>query len=350
MTELAPNNIAEREKRQNALIEQIIELTSTSDNVERLGKGAYALDIVNKEQWLKTVENQSNFTPIILPERTIKLADSENKYMERIVTTAVLTGLTGLFGTFISSTVFIPHESLGLVYAFVGSPIVGVLSFFGICLPAGRFSDRTAILYGVINIVAQGFQKWALTQHQLNLSIEEAQQVVTKLLYSGSRIEADCVIERENQNYVFYWDKDNKNVKCVKSKRHTQSSPNLHAPVLETVETKEPIALPSDIQSAYSAVLTDTNLLTATDWADEANHISDQLKTAANDYRKIAHLDDEGLAAQKLMTVVSLLQDDVKSVKRKVLEAGLADLDIHQEYLIARQKLQGTAHPIQLEN
>lgn len=350
MTELTPNNIAEIEKRQKALIEQIIGLSSTIDNVERLGKGTYALDIVNKEQWLETVENQSNFAPIILPERTIKLADSENKYMERSVAAAVVTGFAGLIGAAISSTVFIPHESLALVYAVVGSPIVGVLSFFGIFLPTSRLNDKTTVIYEVIDIATQGFQKWALTQHQLNLSTGEAQRVVTKLLYSGSRIEADCVIERENQNYVFYWDKDNKTVKCTKSKRHTQSFPNLHAPVLEKVETKEPIALPSDIQSAYSAVLADTNLLTATYCADEANRISDQLETAANDYRKIAHLDDEGLAAQKLMTVVSLLQDDVKSVKRKILEAGLADLDIHQEYLIARQKLQGTAHPIQLEN
>lgn len=353
MTELTSENIAEVAAKQELLVEEIATLSlSKNRNLEKLSKGKYSIDLVDEKQWLENAGEYPEFVPIVMPEQATKAADSENTYMERSMAASVVTGIAGAIAPIVGSAIFITPEFAGwaTLSVLVGSPIIGALSFFGVLFPTAYFNNKGDNIYKVINIAAHGFQKWVLAQYHMNLPEAEAVKVVTKLLYSGSRNEKDCVVEYEGTNYVFHWDEDKRVISRVKSESVTKLVESSTSQRSEQTESQEPAALPSDIQSFYLAILSDLDMLISTDSREDAIRIQKQLETMVNDYRKVAHLDDNGLAADKLMALVSLLQDEVQVLKRRVLEAGLASLDIHREYLILRQKHQGTAHPIQIEN
>lgn len=358
MTELTSENIAEVTAKQDELIRKITQPTSAEiQTVMTVGKDDYAISMANREQWLKEIEHCTDFSPIVPQSQVEKVFAYKDKKSERAVGVGVSSGIVTLLGGWAASLYLMPDSYVVLMglSVFFGTPWVAVCFAGGLAsfLKRGlKHSDWA--LNKVAEFTAQGFKKWLLRQHNIEISLEASTRLIKEMLFSGSENKTGCNITRNNIEYHFKYDRASETIQFVDKKAtpvivQNGSVTSLVRPKATQSKIEE-IILPEKIQTLYSDVLAEASLLFATDYADEAARIQNQLEKMVNDYRKVVHLDEEGLAADKLTAVVFLLQDEIRAVKRKALEAGLADLDIHREYLISRQKHQGTAHPIHIEN
>jgi hypothetical protein len=358
MTELTSENIAEVASKQAALIQKITQPSLTNTRtLMTVGQDNYAISMANREQWLEEVEYCTDFSPVVPQSQIKNVFDYKSEKEDQTFTTVFVSGSLSAVGGLASSVIFIPEGqwALMLLAVFVGTPTVAILLAGGLTSFIRRGLKKSDWALDVVaKFTAKGFRKWLLRQHSIQISLEASTRLIKEMLFSGPANKSGCNITRDRIQYHFEYDKLAETIRFVD--KEVVPSIVQNGSITSLVRTKiekpdlQDIALPSEIEPLYAALLAEVKLLFATNQANEAARIQKQLDEMVSDYRKVAHLDDEGLAAQKLMTVVSLLQDDVKALKRKVLEAGLANLDIHRKYLISRQKLQGTAHAIQIKN